>query len=160
MRFVYGHFLSENESLKEFMNSRSETRPRIRHVVRNSVYNRYECTLNEISRAEQKIKGIKPHHTTIIHSMKIVRSESLNYKTFRIVDQLIDEFELYNEYMNDSVFTQRLSKHLNTKHHVLAVMLSIAENSGYADSEYLDQLKLQFSSISPAFVRQKINKVT
>ena len=157
MRYVYARFLEEGEMLRDMLRTRRGSNPRIRHVVRTLLKQRMACTYQELCRAEGRISGTVPHHSTMHHSLAMVHDGEIDTRAINTVDRMISDFEeVYGGVLRHNPVTNRLRHYYEMPHHVLAMLVTFSEQNGFADSEYHDQLAHEFSQLSETFIKNQI----
>lgn len=156
MRFVYSHFLEEGETLQDFMSSRKELRPRIRHAVRSSLKKRMAPTLKQIAKAESRITQHAPDHSTIIHSIRA--SDHIKEQGIDIINELLWEFEQYWMGLNEKPVTERMKYYYDLPHHVLVLILVFCEEYGGGRPDFNDKISHEFGDLSLDFFKSEILK--
>ena len=152
MRYVYSHFLEESDMIQDLLTSRKLMYARIRHAMRERLYTRMGCTLKQIGQAEGRITGQATDHSTIHHSVERIKQGRINVWAIGQVDKLVDEFEQYWRMLNDPPAVSRIQHYLAMDHHVLAAIVGLAENFGWAQKTKLDGLHKEFKTVSREFV--------
>lgn len=160
MRYVYAHFLEDDEQgINNSIESRKRVFMRARHSLRACIYNRMSCSLEMIGNAEGRIKGSKPvDHSSISKSVQKVEAGEINPNAVRQIDNLLTEFEEYWISINTPGPRKRLQKYYNMPHHVLVILISFAEEFGWADPGKLDGLHREFKTVTKSFVEDQIKK--
>lgn len=158
LAYVYGHFLDEGETLPEFMASRRQPLPNIRHIVRRKVYRHLECTYKQIGVAEGQIGGRAPiNPSTICHSVSVPVERFCEYeRADRQIAKLIGAFEDAVLLMDEPHTDKRLRHYYEMPHHVLAVVACLAEKCGYVDDRDMDRLHEEFKTVGKGFVARQI----
>lgn len=160
MRFIYGHFLEEDETLPEFMESREGVRPKLRHVVRFIMYNQFHCSYDQISRAENTFDGLgeKRDPSTISHSISYVNN-LMNEKSTRAYDEIIDLFhqsmDYWEEFKSPKLIND-IQRLYEMPHHVLPVIVGTALQNGYFDRTKFNGLYTEFSTVGEYWFKEEI----
>lgn len=156
MRYVYAHFLTEDEDLMMMLQSREMHIVRARHALRERIYSRMAVTLHQVADAEGKISGHTPDHTTIINSVHRVKRGDVDPDAVEQIDMLLDEFEDYWVGLGSTVLKYRIKAFNKYPSHVLASVLAISIEYGYADGNKIKGLLREFKTTS----KQLIEKLT
>lgn len=159
MRFIYAHFLEDDEKLTAFMQSRTRPRPNIRHLVRKHLYIRYKdygCTYQNICNAEGNINGGQPlSHSTVVHSVYKPPEKYENHnRAKKTIRNLADQFEDYWLALKEPTAKERLEHYNDIPHHVLALMMVMIEQLGWVERYRLDGFYKEFREISESMIDQ------
>ena len=151
MRYVYAHFLEAGESLDDMIQSRKFLNARARHTVRGLIYFNYPATMQQIADAEKRL-GLTTDHTTVWHSIHRFKSGKITPGAINEVKKLMDEFDAYYTELMKPCLAGRIQSLMQIEHHVLASILGIAIEFGWADWEKIEGLRREFSTVSREFV--------
>nr|BDD47017.1 hypothetical protein 12 [Balneolaceae bacterium] len=154
IRYVYAHFLEEDEDISDLIDSQKPDFANARHAMRSRLYWRMSITQQQIADAESKIKGSKLSTSTIHHSLSVVAKGKVSKKALERIDQLLDEFEEYWKEMNQPALRDRIKFYNKVPRHVLAIMLGMAENFGWANPTHLKGLYNEFKTVNEEFVNK------
>ena len=69
MKKLYNQLIPNGDNYKNYLTTRQKEKMFIRHLVRY-VYKKNGMTLEQVAKAEGRLSGKVPHHSTIINSIE------------------------------------------------------------------------------------------
>lgn len=154
MRYVYAHFLEEGEDVEFMVVSQKQHISNVRHTVRHLVYWRMAATLKQVGQAEGRIKGNNTDTSTILSSLRIIANGRIRKEAITKIDILMDEFEDYWNGFGSPILKDRITYFNRLPRHVLAMVLSLATEYGYAERAKIDGLVREFKTQPKRFIKK------
>ncbi|MEQ9309703.1 MAG: hypothetical protein RLN90_09625 [Balneolaceae bacterium] len=160
MRFIYSHFLGNDETLEEFMQSRTYLRADIRHAVRRVIYENIHCTTADIAASEarfdHKVKETLPN--TIATSIRKSKARHTNKRGYEEIKKLFNQWNEYRHEFEMPGLKKRLEQLNGFPKSSLVVVLSTAVEFGHIKVELFEALLTEFGSISDRFLEETLKE--